>query len=156
MPPLEPFCSAKLSPPQPEDTPTKEGFLQKNVFLVTFGVLWLQADEGRGVIYEREYFSLSVFACCKGVSLVLGSPPEPLRGRESLLPFDEIYGAMRDLWDWSWLHQLTSWARAPRLQEVLSLQFFPTNLSCFKAVNLLLATHSQTQHSQYKNIIFKT
>lgn len=52
MPWLEAFCSVKLFPLQPKDPPTKEGFffffLQKIIFLVTFGVLWLQEDEGGG------------------------------------------------------------------------------------------------------------
>lgn len=48
MPQLEPFCSAKLFPFQPKDAPMKEDSFQRIIFLVTFGVLELQKDEGGG------------------------------------------------------------------------------------------------------------
>lgn len=32
MPQLEPFCSAKLFPLQPQDVPTKEGIFQRIIF----------------------------------------------------------------------------------------------------------------------------
>lgn len=46
MPQLEPSCSAKLFPLQPQDAPTKENFFHSIIFLVTFGVLGLQEDKG--------------------------------------------------------------------------------------------------------------
>lgn len=130
------FLFCKLFPLQPEDAPTKEGFFKRTFFWLHLGFYDFRQTRAEEVIYEREYCSSSIFAFYKGVSLVLDSPPMPLRGRESLLPFDEIYGAVRVLWDWSWLRQLALWIWALYLQEVLSLHFSLTNLSCLKVINL--------------------
>lgn len=87
MPPLEPFCSAKLFPLQPKDTSTKEIFFSKRSFfwlhLGFYGFRKMRVEE---VIYEKDYFSSSKFTFYKGVSMVFGSSSQASQGNEVLAP----------------------------------------------------------------------
>lgn len=83
---LEPFLFCEAFP-SPAPTPTKENFFHNIIFLVTFGVL---EDSGKitvdEVIYEKEYFSLSIFTFCRGVSLVFGFSSQAYQGNKGLAP----------------------------------------------------------------------
>lgn len=129
MPQLEPFCSAKLLPLQPQDVPTKEDIFQKILFLATCEVSWLQKAEGGGAKLWKGMISLYPHLYSRREWVWFGDcPPTSIRNKALAPPFGKIYGATRSLQDWGQRHHpLHEWGalHVYKLPTFTKLVFFP-------------------------------
>lgn len=138
MPQLEPFCSAKLLPLQPQDVPTKEDIFQKILFLVTCEISWLQKAEGGGAKLWKGMISLYPYLYSRREWVWFGDcPPTSIRNKALAPPFGKIYGATRSLQDWDQRHHpLHEWgpSMCTSCQLLQSLYSSLINLSSWEAV----------------------
>lgn len=129
----------------------------KRFFFYTRSVFWLQLEfydfrkpRVEEVIHEKEYFSLTIFTFCKGVSFVFGFSSPAYQGNEVLAP------AGQDLW--SNERGREGWCR----WQHLLCEYWPSTCKncwllhslCFSLINLLSCSLPLTGKPQHPHMPF--